>query len=556
MNRPLPGLLAAVLLALLALTTVAATPAQTGTSIAALMRSADAETTSAGSGYRQVVDLTFPVDSDARYFSGPYSYFNDYDQPRPIASPHRATDIMVDTGTPVYAVVDGVIERVTGMGCAGARYGALDQPRNQHFYAILRGDDGRAYWYLHLGRNTGSAEEAYAPGITCGVRVQRGQHLGYAGYSGNASPSSPHLHLEIHDAAVRDPYGSNRINPFYSLKAAEERGDFPDGDGPSLPAPEPEDPFEFEDEITRIAGENRIETAARLANEYWPDGADEVVIATSRNHADAVAGTALAISRDAPLLLAEPGAIPAATRAALEDLAPQEVWLLGGSAALGDAVADTIRSEFGATVNRRAGANRYATAAGISSYVNHNGTVALAPGHGAGGQEAWPAGVLAGALSAGDAAVPLLLTDRDGLPPETRQALVNLNPSEVLVLGEDGAVPASVDDALDDLGMNATRLTGEDRYELAAAVLGERAGGGGPLLLVSGGDFPDALAAGAAAGRADATVTLVPPRDLDEAGSAFTRAIGGGGYDPVIAVGGVQAIAGRVVVDIQDLLGL
>ena len=176
--------------------------------------------------YEQVVDLTFPLPEDARYHSGGYTYTNDYSFPRSRGA-HGATDVMADAGTPVHAAVGGTVRIVTGMGCGGSWTGGLDSPPSWGYAAYVDGDDGRMYRYLHLGEDADPASGAYAPGITCGSRVERGEHLGYVGSSGNASASAPHLHFEIHDDDVTDPYGDPRINPYFSLRDAEARGDFP-----------------------------------------------------------------------------------------------------------------------------------------------------------------------------------------------------------------------------------------------------------------------------------------------------------------------------------------
>ncbi|MTV23871.1 peptidoglycan DD-metalloendopeptidase family protein [Nitriliruptoraceae bacterium ZYF776] len=166
--------------------------------------------------HEQVLDLTFPVDP-TRFDRMTDTYHADRDGG---ARKHKATDIGGRDvyGERVYAVVAGTVEVATGLDGPVPSYGWMLR---------IRGDDGRAYVYIHLGDQRGPASEAYAPGIARGTRVVRGQHIGYVGHSGNASPSWPHLHLEIHDAAVTDPYGTNRINPFPSLQAALDRGDLP-----------------------------------------------------------------------------------------------------------------------------------------------------------------------------------------------------------------------------------------------------------------------------------------------------------------------------------------
>jgi len=166
----------------------------------------------AAPAYDAVVDLTFPVAGENRYM-------DDYDHWRGGGTRrHRATDIMASYGQPVHAAVGGTIDLITGLDGNPPSWG----------YAIyVAGDDGRRYVYIHLGSQTGPPSEAYAPGMRKGLRVARGQHIGYVGHSGNASVSAPHLHLEIHDPAVNDPYGTSRMNPYASLRAAEERADLP-----------------------------------------------------------------------------------------------------------------------------------------------------------------------------------------------------------------------------------------------------------------------------------------------------------------------------------------
>jgi hypothetical protein len=174
----------------------------------------------ASQDYERVVDITFPV-------AGPTTYIDDYHHNRSGGRKHQATDIMAARGQKVHAAVGGTITFITG----------LDGPPPSYGYMItIRGDDGLSYNYIHLGTQTGSPSEAYAPGMARGTRVQRGEWIGYNGCSGNASCSAPHLHFEIVDPNLNDPhiadppYRPDRINPYNSLRAAEARGDTPNGE--------------------------------------------------------------------------------------------------------------------------------------------------------------------------------------------------------------------------------------------------------------------------------------------------------------------------------------
>jgi murein DD-endopeptidase MepM/ murein hydrolase activator NlpD len=91
--------------------------------------------------------------------------------------PHQATDIMEPRGTPVRAMVDGVIKKLF-----------VSKPGGNTIYQI---DDREqyCYYYAHLDR--------YADGIKEGQHVTRGTVIGYVGSTGDADSGAPHLHLAI-----------------------------------------------------------------------------------------------------------------------------------------------------------------------------------------------------------------------------------------------------------------------------------------------------------------------------------------------------------------------
>ena len=94
--------------------------------------------------------------------------------------------------------------------------------------------------------------------------------------------------------------------------------------------------------VTRQWGLDRYATAAAISAAAFPQAAT-VHLATGLNFADAVAGVPAAALGGGPLLLASTGALPQATYAELERLDVSQVTLLGGTAALSDAIIPAIR---------------------------------------------------------------------------------------------------------------------------------------------------------------------------------------------------------------------
>jgi murein DD-endopeptidase MepM/ murein hydrolase activator NlpD len=108
---------------------------------------------------------------------------------------HDAIDIHAPRGTHVLATTDGTIIKLHYSALGGITIYQLD-------------DDGRTrYYYAHL--------DHYAAGIAQGVRVTRGQVIGYVGDTGNAAPGDCHLHFAI--AILNDVsrwWGGTNVNPF------------------------------------------------------------------------------------------------------------------------------------------------------------------------------------------------------------------------------------------------------------------------------------------------------------------------------------------------------
>jgi len=94
--------------------------------------------------------------------------------------------------------------------------------------------------------------------------------------------------------------------------------------------------------VISIAGSNRYETSALLAAYAHPNGASSVFVATGTAYPDALTAGVVAGAKHAPIVLVRPGAIPDSVSVELLDLDPEYVTILGGSAAVSDAVSDSL----------------------------------------------------------------------------------------------------------------------------------------------------------------------------------------------------------------------
>src|SRR5690606_13759571 len=87
---------------------------------------------------------------------------------------HNGVDYGAPTGTPVWAVANGLVTRASYSGAGGNT-------------VCLRHNQGFETCYLHL--------HGYGPGIKVGTRVQQKQVIGYVGTTGRST--GPHLHYAL-----------------------------------------------------------------------------------------------------------------------------------------------------------------------------------------------------------------------------------------------------------------------------------------------------------------------------------------------------------------------
>jgi len=156
---------------------------------------------------------------------------------------------------------------------------------------------------------------------------------------------------------------------------------------------------------------------------------------------------------------------------------------------------------------RLAGIDRFATAVEVSQavYPDGAGVVYLAAGYN------FPDALAAGPAAAAEGG-PILLASQDNIPTATRNELVRLDPHTVVVVGGEAALSAAVQDQAAALLPTATidRRAGATRYETAVAISqGAFPDGAETVYIVTGEDFPNALAAAPAAVNADGPLLLV-----------------------------------------------
>ncbi|MDO4792305.1 MAG: cell wall-binding repeat-containing protein, partial [Buchananella hordeovulneris] len=204
------------------------------------------------------------------------------------------------------------------------------------------------------------------------------------------------------------------------------------------------------------------------------------------------------------------------------------------------------------SVVRVGGADRYSTAIKALEAGKFDGkTVVLVSGETF--ADALAAGSLAGTLDA-----PLVLTRKNTLPAEVRNALVKADTRDVYLVGGNSSVSKRVVDQLQDEGIRVTRIAGVNRFDTATQVarkvkasLASAGHDVAAALVADGMEFADSLAAGVTAGSTRSVVLLTQGAKLpaetksylqNDAAAVMTYGVGGKAVQ-ALKKGGINATA-------------
>ena len=173
-------------------------------------------------------DVKARLSSDGFVFPvfGAVSFGDSFGAPRPniVSGWHHGEDIFAPSGAPVLAVADGAVHQIGFIPIGGYRLWLRDKAGNEFYYAHL---------------------SAYSPLAVEGRQVKAGDVIGFVGATGDAEGGSPHLHFEIHPAAMLGLGYDGVVAPYPYLIAWRRAEDVsfaagriyvPLGPGPGIPA--------------------------------------------------------------------------------------------------------------------------------------------------------------------------------------------------------------------------------------------------------------------------------------------------------------------------------
>lgn len=294
---------------------------------------------------------------------------------------------------------------------------------------------------------------------------------------------------------------------------------------------------------SRIAGQNRYESAAQISREQFTN-AKKVIVVNAQKYADALSATTLSDGKYS-ILYTEKDSLPTATRNEIQRLNPVEVYLLGGKQSISSGI-ENILKKYSNKVTRIAGRDRYETSAKVAA-MSKKKNVVIASG------ENFSDPLYASSYAYSNNA-KILLSSGKTLSRETRDYLLRNKSSigKVTVVGGGQSISSATVRYIQSVtGKNVSRISGRNRYDGSVKVANSM--NKDKVFIASGEDFADALAISPLAQKLNAPILLSSRSKLDTSVIAFLNNFKNSIKD-VYIVGGYRTIDNNVYGTVKNVL--
>lgn len=279
---------------------------------------------------------------------------------------------------------------------------------------------------------------------------------------------------------------------------------------------------------TRLGGQTRFDTSAKIAENTYSGMINNVVIANGYNFPDALSGSVLAKAVGGPILLVGTTAASSDTSPALNYISSHlnksgKVYILGGTGVIGKDF-ETKLTSMGYMLNRLGGTDRFQTNMKIVTELKAASSTSIVISS----QENFPDALSISPIAA-LSGWPILLANKDSLSADEEKYILTVKPNKVYITGGTGVISDTLKNRIKTLlgygDDKVIRLGGKDRYATSRIINSTLLNAPSEIAITSASEFPDALSGSVYAAKKVAPIVLVDPSQSGEAQN-YIKAVG------------------------------
>ena len=241
---------------------------------------------------------------------------------------------------------------------------------------------------------------------------------------------------------------------------------------PTTPKPPTSSPSVPSTSVTRLIGERRADTAAKISKEGWTTSTNVILVNGDNKHlVDGLTASPLASAKDAPILLSNNDRLPQETIDEIKRLKASNVIVVGGESAVPQSVIEQVKAiGKNIKVQRIDGLNRYETSLNIAKEIDKTKDITKVF-IGAGDGEADSLSI---SSVAGKDISPIILSNKDGLDKNTIDYLKGEKLTDAYFIGGDSKLSDNIISQVNAITSNdvsKNRIAGERRQDTNAKVI-------------------------------------------------------------------------------------
>lgn len=297
--------------------------------------------------------------------------------------------------------------------------------------------------------------------------------------------------------------------------------------------------------IQRISGENRVQTAIEVSKKMFKEGTNKVVLANQNNYSDVLTAAPFAKANNASLLYVSSDSISKEVMGEIARLKAKEITIIGGEKSVDEGLKKELEKR-NFKVDRLSGSDRYKTSAKIAAKLIGDKTTTLEIASGEN---------YADALSLNNAAekdkAPILLVRVNAIDKSVEDVIKSSKASLINIAGGEKSVSENTKANIKKIS-NATvnRMGGADRYE-TSILLAKYSGAKEVVVVASGENFADALVAAPFSAKQNGAILLT---NKDKLGDKAEQFIKDTKFNKSYVIGGEKSVSEDVINQLTSII--
>ncbi|APF25552.1 transglutaminase-like superfamily protein [Clostridium sporogenes] len=304
----------------------------------------------------------------------------------------------------------------------------------------------------------------------------------------------------------------------------------------------------YDGQVKRFEGNNRYETAAKLATFNWTKS-DNIVLVSGEGYADALSASVLAKRLNAPIILTNPNNLNDNARQTIEKLKAKNIYVIGGEASISSKIRNGLKDNY--KLIELKGKDRFETNLNVAEEMVKLG-VDTSEVMVVNGKDGFSDALSAAPIAAANGQILLIVSKDNG---KTATEFIQKHNSKATVIGTRNVVS---DKIYNSLGASRRVDGGANRFETNLKILKEFNVKSDTHLYIAnstGKGYADALVASVLAGKFNAPLILTDTKDSKDTEKALKYIKDNiKGTTEINAVGGKSVIPESVTENINKYI--